>query len=879
MASPKSSTSPVWLFFVLVCLCFLSPASSATTFKAKDEYRIACGASSNLTDSQGRVWTGDASNAASGNPYLNLNLGKDINASSSSQNINLPDSVPFSSARIFTSPATYSFPVSPGRHWIRLYFYPFASSTYNVSDAVLTVQTDAYTLMQNVSLSYIMSALNLGFISKEFSVNVTENFLTLEFLPGSTANAYALVNGIEILSMPEDMYVSSLKAVNLGAELLLPVPSTSLETFFRLNVGGQAILESNDVLGRLWATDEAHLFGAQQGVATSVPHDISYGILDNFTAPEGVYTSARFMSNYNNVNMQFNLTWNFSVDANFTYYIRLHFCELEHTMLNVRVFDIYINNQLAYLAYDVVGAAGGPFIATILDFAVPFQPDDAPYITVELHPNNSSHPRYYNAILNGLEIFKMNDSSGNLQGPLPPPLAVPLLPDPSSSSKGTSSKKIVSIIGGVAGSIAALAALGIILLCFCWKSKKGGGGASPSWLPLPSHGGNSHSIVSKLSTTSRKSGTGSYVSSVPSTNNCRYFTFSEILEMTNNFDEGHVVGVGGFGKVYKGVLDDGTSVAVKRGNPTSEQGVTEFQTEIELLSKLRHRHLVSLIGFCEDHSEMILVYDYMANGPLRGHLYGAGLPSLSWKQRLEICIGAARGLHYLHTGAAHGIIHRDVKTTNILLDENFVSKVSDFGLSKTGPSLDHTHVSTAVKGSFGYLDPEYFRRQQLTEKSDVYSFGVVLLEVLCARPAINPTLPREQVNMAEWAMHWQKKGMLDQIIDSVLVGKIGKESLKKFGETAEKCLAESGLDRPAMGDILWNLEYALQLHETSAEKELDSSNPRVKEIDLKVVPEVELSEMDAKKMDISHNSAMFSEDSDETTASAVFSQLVNPQGR
>ncbi|CAN1347065.1 Receptor-like protein kinase THESEUS 1 [Linum perenne] len=379
-------------------------------------------------------------------------------------------------------------------------------------------------------------------------------------------------------------------------------------------------------------------------------------------------------------------------------------------------------------------------------------------------------------------------------------------------------------------------------------------------------GGNSQTMT-KMSTTSQKSATASCIS-LASSNLGRFFSFQEILDATNKFDEGLLLGVGGFGRVYKGTL--------KRGNPRSEQGLAEFRTEIEMLSKLRHRHLVSLVGYCDERSEMILVYEYMANGPLRSHLYGTNLPSLSWKQRLEICIGAARGLHYLHTGAAQSIIHRDVKTTNILLDENLVAKVADFGLSKTGPSLDQTHVSTAVKGSFGYLDPEYFRRQQLTEKSDVYSFGVVLMEVLCTRPALNPVLPREQVNIAEWAMAWQKKGMLDQIMDQNLVGKVNPASLKKYGETAEKCLAEHGVDRPSMGDVLWNLEYALQLEETSSalmEPEDNSTNH------IPGIPLTPIEQFDNSVSMIEAGHSGTDDDAEDATTSAVFSQLVNPRGR
>ncbi|KAL3368466.1 hypothetical protein AABB24_009365 [Solanum stoloniferum] len=301
--------------------------------------------------------------------------------------------------------------------------------------------------------------------------------------------------------------------------------------------------------------------------------------------------------------------------------------------------------------------------------------------------------------------------------------------------------------------------------------------------------------------------------------------FADLQEATNNFDDKFFIGEGGFGKVYRGVLRDGTKVALKRRNRLSRRGIEEFRTEIEILSQFRHPNLVSLIGYCNDNNEMILIFEYLENGNLWSHLYGSDLRlhNMSWEQRLEICIGTARGLHYLHTSR---VIHGDVKSANILLDENFVPKIADFGTRK-GTDLDQTRLSIRIIGTRGYIAPEYAMRGQLTEKSDVYSFGVVLFEVLCARSAILQSFVRGMVSFADWAVELQKKGQLEQIVDPNLLVKIRPESLRKFGETAMKCLAGSGVDRPSMSDVLWNLEYALHLQEPVIpdDPEEDSSFP------------------------------------------------------
>ncbi|KAG5538857.1 hypothetical protein RHGRI_019408 [Rhododendron griersonianum] len=306
---------------------------------------------------------------------------------------------------------------------------------------------------------------------------------------------------------------------------------------------------------------------------------------------------------------------------------------------------------------------------------------------------------------------------------------------------------------------------------------------------------------------------------------CRLFSLDEVLTATNNFDDTLVIGNGGFGKVYRGLisyLEWGTgelrtmAAAIKRLNAESKQGAREFWTEVKMLSKLRHTHLVSLIGYCNELPEMILVYEYIARGSLANHLYERSaigsrksVSPLTWEQRLTICIGVARGLHYLHAGTNQKFIHRDVKTTNILLDHNWVAKICDFGLSKGTASHSASHVSTDVKGTFGYLDPEYFLTRRLTTKSDVYAFGVVLLEVLCGRPPVDTRLVEEQIDLVQWAQHCIKKGKHDELIDPSLFGQIPPSCLKSFVELASTCLHKDRKSRPTMAEVLGSLELTL----------------------------------------------------------------------
>ncbi|XP_022157310.1 probable leucine-rich repeat receptor-like protein kinase At5g49770 [Momordica charantia] len=297
----------------------------------------------------------------------------------------------------------------------------------------------------------------------------------------------------------------------------------------------------------------------------------------------------------------------------------------------------------------------------------------------------------------------------------------------------------------------------------------------------------------------------------PQLKGARWFSYDELKKCTNNFSISNEIGSGGYGKVYRGMLVDGQVVAIKRAQQGSMQGGSEFKTEIELLSRVHHKNLLGLVGFCFEQGEQMLVYEFMPNGSLRESLSGKSGITLDWKRRVRIALGSARGLTYLHELANPPIIHRDIKSTNILLDEHLNAKVADFGLSKLVSDSEKGHVSTQVKGTLGYLDPEYYMTQQLTEKSDVYSFGVVMLELVSAKlPIEKGKYIVREVRMLMNKNEEEYYG-LKHIMDATLINNTTNISgFGRFLELAMQCVEESAAERPTMSEVVKAIESILQ---------------------------------------------------------------------
>ncbi|XP_020413165.1 probable LRR receptor-like serine/threonine-protein kinase At1g05700 [Prunus persica] len=303
----------------------------------------------------------------------------------------------------------------------------------------------------------------------------------------------------------------------------------------------------------------------------------------------------------------------------------------------------------------------------------------------------------------------------------------------------------------------------------------------------------------------------------------RKFTKSEIDKITSNST---LIGRGGFGEVYHGTLENDTQVAVKILDLSSSQGSEEFQNEVKLLMRVHHRNLVSLIGYCDEGDTMALIYEYIANGNLQQHISAADTPykGLTWKQRLQVAVDAARGLEYLHDGCKPPILHRDLKPSNILLTETLQAKIADFGISKALATDSATHALTDLRGTYGYLDPEYCTTGQLTRKSDSYSFGIVLLELITGRPAIITELETVHVNVSDWVRAKFERMEIESIVDSRVQGTYEYSSAQKAIETALACVSKTPTERPEISHVYDRLKECFEIEKVSEELEIGSGD-------------------------------------------------------
>ncbi|GFZ13808.1 malectin/receptor-like protein kinase family protein [Actinidia rufa] len=698
----------------LICLSLLCNCIKSSSPDLKP-LALTCGNKDGGTDSDGRKWESDAK-------YL-VSADKSVEAVAQFQDPSLTSQIPYMNGRFFTSETTYKFPIiGTSRYFLRFHFYPSSYPNFNTTNSYFSVVAGGVTLLNNFSAVIAAQALTQAYIMKEFSLaSLNSDSLSVTFMPSDKYNgSFAFVNGIEVMPSPNLFDSASMVGFE---DQPLDTSSSHVQTMWRLNVGGQYIPPTNDSssLARSWYDDTPYIYSGALGVTSQAENNvtIAYKNISTAIAPVEVYQTSRQMG----------------LDGNVT-----------RNNINERVFNIYINNQTAMEDADVLAWSGGPGIPIYKDYAI-YVPEASgdEMLWLALWPDNTMLPEYFDAILNGLEIFKLSDTNSNLAGPNPTisDMMQKQLQEAAKRPFENQGKKTytTALIGGAAGGAAAFAFVAV---------------AFKSTISGKSHGGTTISSDAAA--------------------NCRYFSLGEIQHATKNFDESNVIGVGGFGKVYKGIIDGDTKVAIKRSNPSSEQGVNEFQTEIEMLSKLRHRHLVSLIGFCEDNGEMILVYDYMGHGTLREHLYKGNKITLSWKQR----------------------------------------------------------------------------------------------------PALNPSLPKEQVSLADWALHCQRKGTLEDIVDPQLKGKISPECLKKFAELAEKCLADHGTDRPSMGDVLWNLEFALQMQENP---ERSSRKPTSGSVDYDQPEEIDHSSFLAMHRSTLSLGSEHDEKESEGGPDDIFSQIVNPKGR
>ncbi|KAL9226569.1 hypothetical protein vseg_002366 [Gypsophila vaccaria] len=383
---------------------------------------------------------------------------------------------------------------------------------------------------------------------------------------------------------------------------------------------------------------------------------------------------------------------------------------------------------------------------------------------------------------------------------------------------------------GVAiGVVAAVVIIGFMLTILCMQRRKRKHSRYNSVYMLPSPYSSSHQISgsSFMKTNSSTGGGGGIVSGEYMGSDTSglggsksWFSYEELTTATNGFASQNILGAGGFGCVYKGLLQDGREVAVKKLKDNSGQGDREFKAEVEIISRVHHRYLVSLVGYCITDYQRLLVYEYVPNGTLHYHLHSSSKPPMEWPHRVRVASGSARGIAYLHEDCHPKIIHRDIKSANILVENNFEAKVADFGLAKLAGELDsNTHISTRVMGTFGYMAPEYASSGKLTEKSDVFSFGVVLLEIITGRKPVDESRPLGDESLVEWARPLMTEALerenFDELADPKLQGNYDRGEMFRLIEAAAACVRHSATKRPKMSQVVRAMDTMSELSDLS----------------------------------------------------------------
>ncbi|XP_041008931.1 probable LRR receptor-like serine/threonine-protein kinase At1g07650 isoform X4 [Juglans microcarpa x Juglans regia] len=467
---------------------------------------------------------------------------------------------------------------------------------------------------------------------------------------------------------------------------------------------------------------------------------------------------------------------------NGNYTVKLHFAEIIFTndrsfnSLGRRIFNVYIQDKLVLENFNIEDEAGGAGKPLVKSFAA-----------VVTSRTLKIHFYWAGKGTTGIPLR-------GVYGPLISAISVD--PNFKPPSDGDNKKYLIIVVGTVA------AVVFLIFLALCIMKKKG-------WL------GGKISSEKELRGIDLQTG---------------LFTLRQIRAATKNFDPTNKLGEGGFGCVYKGMLSDGTVIAVKQLSSKSKQGNREFVNEIGMISALQHPNLVKLYGCCIEGNQLSLIYEYMENNCLSRALFGKDTfcrLKLDWPTRQKICLGIARGLAYLHEESRLKIVHRDIKTSNVLLDKDYNAKISDFGLAKLSED-DNSHISTRVAGTIGYMAPEYAMRGHLTNKADVYSFGVVALEIVSGKSNTNYRPKEDFVYLLDWAYVLQERGSLLELVDPALGSEYSSEQAMIMLNVALFCTNASPSLRPTMSQVVSMLEGGTTVQELLSDPGFSAVNSKYK---------------------------------------------------